>query len=134
GDVSRTMNEKGLTEPALTFASSPASGAAFVNLIDEGVINSRLAKQLFPRVWEGEVLTREIVEREGLAQVSDPAEIGRFVDEVVAANAKTVDEIRKGKENALQFLKGQVMKASRGKANPTLVEELLREAIRNHRD
>ena len=128
GEVAKKQNEEGLSEPPATF-TIPAS-AAFVRLIDEGKITSRAAKELFPRIWSGEVTDpAAVVEREGLAQVSDRDEIRRFVDEVVAANAKTVEEIRKGKENALQFLKGQVMKTSRGKANPALVDELLREAI-----
>ena len=85
---------------------------------------------MFPRVWSGEVTDpAEFVKREGLAQSSDRDEIKKFVDEIIAVNADAVAEIRKGKDRALQFLLGQVMKASRGKANPTLVNELLREAI-----
>jgi aspartyl-tRNA(Asn)/glutamyl-tRNA(Gln) amidotransferase subunit B len=69
------------------------------------------------------------VESEGLAQVSDPGAIARFVDDVLAANAESVTSYKAGKENVLKFLVGQVMKASRGKANPVLVESLLREKI-----
>ena len=70
-----------------------------------------------------------IVESEGLAQVSDPGAIAQFVDDVLAANAESVGQFKAGKENVLRFLVGQVMKASRGKANPELVEGLLREKI-----
>ena len=69
------------------------------------------------------------MEKEGLAQVSDPSAIAGFVDDVIAANEKVVAEVRGGKDRSLQFLVGQVMKASRGKANPKLVEELLRQKI-----
>ena len=127
GEVAKKQNEEGLGAPAETF-SIPAS-AAYVQLIDERVITSKTAKELFPRVWSGEVITRETVEKEGLGQSSNRDEIKRFVDEVVAANAETVAEIRKGKDRAMQFLVGQVMKASRGKANPELARELLQEAI-----
>jgi aspartyl-tRNA(Asn)/glutamyl-tRNA(Gln) amidotransferase subunit B len=132
GDVAQKMNELGLSGPpegVSSLWSVPASGAAFVNLLDNGTITSKAAKDLFPRVWSGEVLTVDVIEAEGLGQVSNRDEIKRFVDDVIANNADTVAEIRKGKDRALQFLLGQVMKASRGKANPAMVSELLREAI-----
>jgi aspartyl-tRNA(Asn)/glutamyl-tRNA(Gln) amidotransferase subunit B len=128
GDVAKTQNEEGRTEPIATF-TIPAS-SEFVKLIEAGTITSKAAKEMFPRIWSGEITDpAEYVKREGLAQSSDRDEIKRFVDDVVANNADAVAEIRKGKERALQFLLGQVMKASRGKANPALVNELLREAI-----
>lgn len=127
GEVAKKQNEDGLGAPAGTF--TVAASAAYVRLIEDRVITSKTAKELFPRVWRGEVITRETVEKEGLGQSSNRDEIKRFVDEVVAANAETVAEIRKGKDRAMQFLVGQVMKASRGKANPELVRELLQEAI-----
>ncbi len=66
------------------------------------------------------------MEREGLAQSSDTGEIEKFVDDVLAANAKAVEDYRGGKTNILGFLTGQVMKQSRGKANPELVQEMLK--------
>ena len=128
GDVAKKQNEEGLSEPVSTF-TIPTS-AAFVKLIEDGTITSKAAKELFPRIWSGEITDpAAYVAKEGLGQVSDRDEIRRFVHDVVAANAETVEEIRAGKDRALQFLLGQVMKASRGKANPSLVQELLREAI-----
>ena len=128
GDVAKKQNEEGLNRPPPTF-TIPAS-STFVKLIEDGVITSKAAKDLFPRIWSGEVTDpAAFVEREGLGQVSDRESIRRFVDEVVAANPDIVADIRKGKDRAMQFLLGQVMKASRGKANPTLVGDLLREAI-----
>ena len=129
GDLARLSNETGT--PIAGSKVSVEALTELVGLVRGGAITSKVAKDLVDRLWREGGSAKSIVEREGLAQVSDPGEVRRFVDEVVAANAKTVDEIRKGKENALQFLKGQVLKASRGKANPALVEELLREAIRN---
>ncbi len=128
GEVAKRQNEEGLSEPVSTF--TVGASAAFVKLIETGAITSKAAKELFPRIWSGEVSDpAAFVAKEGLAQVSDRGEIQRFVDDVVAANPDTVAEIRKGKDRAMQFLLGQVMKASRGKANPTLVAELLQEAI-----
>ena len=80
-------------------------------------------------MWEGAGSPEAIVEREGLAQTSDPAAIERFVDEVLAANEKVVAEYRAGKTNVMGFLVGQVMKASRGKADPALVNELVRKKL-----
>jgi len=126
--VAKKQNEEGRSEPVATF-TIPAS-SEFVKLIEQGTITSKAAKEIFPRIWSGEITDpAEFVKREGLAQSSDRDEIRKFVDEVVAANPDAVAEIRKGKDRALQFLLGQVMKASRGKANPPLVTELLREAI-----
>jgi len=128
GEVAKKQNEEGRSEPVATF-TIPAS-SEFVKLIEQGTITSKAAKEIFPRIWSGEITDpAEFVKREGLAQSSDRDEIRKFVDEVVAANPDAVAEIRKGKDRALQFLLGQVMKASRGKANPPLVTELLREAI-----
>jgi aspartyl-tRNA(Asn)/glutamyl-tRNA(Gln) amidotransferase subunit B len=130
GDAARLLKEGGfasLRESTFT----PAASIAFVKLTASGQLTSKTLKELAVRAFGGEEIDVAKATAEGLVQVSDKGEVQRFVSEVVAANAKTVEEIRNGKENALQFLKGQVMKASRGKANPTLVEELLREAIRN---
>ncbi|MBV8073788.1 MAG: Asp-tRNA(Asn)/Glu-tRNA(Gln) amidotransferase subunit GatB [Candidatus Eremiobacteraeota bacterium] len=132
GDLSKLANESETPIPDSKIGAEAL--AELVGLASSGAITSKAAKDVAAKLWREGGSAKTIVEREGLGQVSDRGEIRRFVDEVVGANAKTVGEIRSGKENALQFLKGQVMKASRGKANPALVEELLREAIRNHRD
>ena len=130
GDAARLLKEDGYDSLSASTFTLPAS-ATFVALTTSGQLTSKTLKDLLVRAFKGEEITLDLAKAEGLVQVSDKGEVQRFVDEVVAANAKTVEEIRKGKENALQFLKGQVMKASRGKANPALVEELLQEAIRN---
>ncbi len=105
GDVAKKQNEEGLSEPVATF-TIPAS-SEFVKLIENGTITSKAAKEMFPRVWSGEITDpAEFVKREGLAQSSDRDEIKKFVDEAIAANADAVAEIRKGKDRALQFLLG----------------------------
>jgi aspartyl-tRNA(Asn)/glutamyl-tRNA(Gln) amidotransferase subunit B len=127
GDLSRLMNEAGLSQLADTF--TPAASASLVKLTESHTITSKAAKDVLAIVWREGRLPEEIVEREGLAQVSDRAAIEAFVRDVIAAQPKSAADYRAGKENALQFLKGQVMKASRGKADPMLAEELLKERL-----
>jgi aspartyl-tRNA(Asn)/glutamyl-tRNA(Gln) amidotransferase subunit B len=94
-----------------------------------------LAKEVFTAMWSEsehpslasrQNLADEIIQARGLKQVSDSGAIEKIVDEVLAANAKSVEEFRSGKEKAFNALVGQVMKASKGKANPAEVNELLR--------
>jgi aspartyl-tRNA(Asn)/glutamyl-tRNA(Gln) amidotransferase subunit B len=80
-------------------------------------------------MWAGEGSPAAIVQKEGLAQTSDTGEIEQFVAGVLSANEKAVADYKSGKTNILGFLTGQVMKASRGKANPELVNELLRKRL-----
>jgi aspartyl-tRNA(Asn)/glutamyl-tRNA(Gln) amidotransferase subunit B len=127
GDVSRLMNEADLSEIAATL--TPAASASLVKLTESRTITSKAAKDVLAIVWSEGRAPEEIVEREGLAQVSDAAAVTAFVRDVIVAQPKTAADYRAGKENALQFLKGQVMKASRGKADPVLAEELLKREL-----
>jgi aspartyl-tRNA(Asn)/glutamyl-tRNA(Gln) amidotransferase subunit B len=124
GDLTRLANESGTA-----IADSKLSAAALaelVSLVEAKTINSKIAKDLITRLWSEGGAPRELVEREGLGQVSDPGAIDALVAEIVAANPKVADDFRAGKEKVMGFLVGQVMKASRGKANPALAEERLR--------
>jgi aspartyl-tRNA(Asn)/glutamyl-tRNA(Gln) amidotransferase subunit B len=127
GEISRLANEHGIAvgDSKLT----PEALAELVALVEAKTINSKIAKDVLVRLWSDGGSAKEIVEREGLAQVSDPAAVAALVAEVIAANAQSAADFRAGKENALKFLVGQVMKASRGKANPVLVETVLRDAL-----
>jgi aspartyl-tRNA(Asn)/glutamyl-tRNA(Gln) amidotransferase subunit B len=127
GDLSRLANETGVAVQASPV--TPAQLAELIGLVEAKTINSKIAKELLERMWAGEGSPKAIVEKEGLAQTSDTGEIGRFVAEVLAANPKAVADYKSGKTNILGFLTGQVMKASRGKANPALVNELLRNEL-----
>jgi aspartyl-tRNA(Asn)/glutamyl-tRNA(Gln) amidotransferase subunit B len=127
GDLSRLANESGT--PVAAGKVSPEALAELIALTEAKTINSKIAKDVLARLWENGGSAKAIVEAEGLAQVSDPGAIAQFVDEVLEANADGVASYKAGKENVLRFLVGQVMKASRGKANPELVEALLREKI-----
>jgi aspartyl-tRNA(Asn)/glutamyl-tRNA(Gln) amidotransferase subunit B len=127
GELSRLANETGITVAGSKV--QPKAIAELIELVAAKTVNSKIAKDVIARLWSDGGSAKEIIEREGLAQVSDPSAIEGFVDEVLSANGKIADDIRGGKDKGLQFLVGQVMKASRGKANPKLVEELLRKKI-----
>jgi aspartyl-tRNA(Asn)/glutamyl-tRNA(Gln) amidotransferase subunit B len=127
GDLSRLANETGLAVGASKV--SPENLAELIALVEAKRVNSKIAKELLGRMWEGAGSPAAIVEREGLAQTSDPAAIERFVDEVFAANPSVVAEYKAGKNNVAGFLVGQVMKASRGKADPALVNELVKNKL-----
>jgi aspartyl-tRNA(Asn)/glutamyl-tRNA(Gln) amidotransferase subunit B len=127
GELSRLANETGVA--VASSSVSPEHLAELIALVEGRRINSKIAKELLGRMWHGEGSPAEIVEREGLAQTSDPAAIERFVDEVLSVNASVADEYRAGKTNVMGFLVGQVMKASRGKADPALVNELVRKRL-----
>jgi aspartyl-tRNA(Asn)/glutamyl-tRNA(Gln) amidotransferase subunit B len=127
GDLSRLANEHGID--IAQSKVTPAALAELVALADAGTINSKVAKDVLTRLWNGGGSAAAIVRADGLAQVSDPAAVGVLVDGVLAANAKSVADFAAGKQNALKFLVGQVMKASRGTANPALAEQVLRERM-----
>ncbi len=127
GDLSRLANESGTA--VHDSAVTPAALAELVSLVEAKTINSKIAKELLERMWGGEGPPKAIVEKEGLAQTSDTGEIERLIDEVLAANEKAAADYKAGKTNILGFLTGAVMKASRGKANPALVNELLRKKL-----
>jgi aspartyl-tRNA(Asn)/glutamyl-tRNA(Gln) amidotransferase subunit B len=88
-----------------------------------------MAKEVFDAMWAGEGDVDTIVEKRGLRQVSDSGAIEKIVDEVLAANAKQVEDYRAGKDKAFNSLVGQVMKASKGKANPAQVNEILKRKL-----
>jgi aspartyl-tRNA(Asn)/glutamyl-tRNA(Gln) amidotransferase subunit B len=100
-----------------------------VALIRNGEISGKLAKEIFPKMFEGGEAPRTIMEREGLTQISDTGALEKIIDEVIAANPKQVEQFKSGKTTVMGFLVGQVMKASRGQANPAAVNELLRKRL-----
>ncbi len=97
-----------------------------VGLIKSGAISNKLAKEIFPKMFSTGEAAPVIMEREGLKQISDAGALEKIVDGVLAANPKQVEQYRGGKTTVMGFLVGQVMKASRGQANPQTVNELLK--------
>ncbi|MDB5093844.1 MAG: aspartyl/glutamyl-tRNA(Asn/Gln) amidotransferase subunit, partial [Candidatus Eremiobacteraeota bacterium] len=127
GDLSRLANENALH--VADGKVTPEALAELVALTQTNAINSKAAKQVIETLWAEGGSAKAIVEREGLAQVSDRGAVAAIVDEVLAANPKVVADYQGGKTNVMGFLTGEVMKASRGKANPKLAQELLREKL-----
>ncbi len=103
--------------------------AALIQLVDEQVLNAPGAKEVFAVLFEQGGDPRKIVEEKGLTQISDTGALDAWVEEAIAANAKSVADYQAGKKAALQHLMGQVMRASKGKANPPMVMESLRKRL-----
>ena len=129
GDVAALLNERGrdaeLTDTALT----PAHIAELVRLVEEGTITAATAKEVLAVAFESGELPRAIVEARGLGQVRDDAEIARIAAAVVAANPRPVADYRGGKDSAIQFLLGQVMRETRGRADPAEARAALQSVL-----
>jgi len=97
--------------------------------IDDKTISGKIAKKVFDAMWQSGKDADTIIEEQGLTQVSDLSAIEPLVDEVIAANPGQVAEYRGGKEKLLGFFVGQIMKASKGKANPATLNELLKKKL-----
>ena len=128
GDVSSTLNREGVDLDDAPV--SAAQLAAMLKRIADGTISNKAAKEVFAGMWEAkssdENLVDTIIDAKGLKQISDSGTLEAIVDEVLAANAKSVEQYRAGKEAAINALIGQAMKASKGKANPAQLTELLK--------
>ena len=127
GELSAALNKADLS-----IAHSPVSATqlgALIARIQDGTLSGKLAKQVFEGLWEGAGEVDAIIEARGLKQMSDSGELEKIIDEVLAANAKSVEEFRAGKEKAFNALIGQVMKASKGRANPEQVNALLKQKL-----
>jgi aspartyl-tRNA(Asn)/glutamyl-tRNA(Gln) amidotransferase subunit B len=127
GELAAALNRDGLE-----IARSPVSAQALGTLlkrIADGTISGKIAKEVFEAMWRGEGSADQIIDARGLKQISDSGAIDRIVDEVLAANAKQVEDYRAGKEKAFNALVGQVMKATKGKANPGQVNEILKKKL-----
>ena len=131
GDVASTLNREGVE-----IAAAPVSAAQLALMLQriaDGTISNKIAKEVFAAMWEAksadEQLVDAIIEAKGLKQISDSGALEAIVNEVLAANAKSVEQYRAGKEAAINALIGQAMKASKGKANPAQLTELLKQKL-----
>jgi aspartyl-tRNA(Asn)/glutamyl-tRNA(Gln) amidotransferase subunit B len=127
GELTGALNREGLEVGAARVAA-PAL-ASLLDKIAAGTISGKIAKEVFEAVWSGAGSVDEVIEKRGLTQISDSASIDKLVADVIAANPTQVEQFRSGKQQVLGFLVGQVMKASRGKANPQQVNEALRKQL-----
>ncbi len=127
GDLFGALNAAGKA-----IEDSPVSAKGLgelVRLISDGTLSGKLAKEVFAKMFESGRSATEVVEAEGLKQISDEGSLQKVIDGVLAANPKQVETYRGGKTSVLGFFVGQVMKATRGQADPKLVNELLRRAL-----
>ena len=131
GDVASTLNRE-----SMEISQAPVNAKQFALLltrIADGTISNKIAKEVFAGMWEApskaDSLADDIIEAKGLKQISDSGALEKIVDEVLAANEKSVEEFRAGKEKAFNALIGQAMKASKGKANPAQLTELLKKKL-----
>ncbi|SAK41290.1 aspartyl/glutamyl-tRNA amidotransferase subunit B [Caballeronia fortuita] len=131
GDVSAQLNRE-----SLDIEDSPVSAAQLALIIQriaDGTISNKIAKDIFQTIWEekatDDAAADRIIDAKGLKQISDTGALEAIIDEVLAANQKSVDEFRAGKEKAFNALIGQAMKATKGKANPQQVNELLKKKL-----
>ncbi len=128
GEVSKRLNAEGRGIEAA--ALQPATLAALIRRVADSTVSNNGARQIFEQLWSGaQTDVDAIIEAQGLKQMNDSSALLAIVDEVIAANAKSVEEFRAGKEKAFNALVGQVMKASKGKANPAQAGELLRQRL-----
>jgi aspartyl-tRNA(Asn)/glutamyl-tRNA(Gln) amidotransferase subunit B len=127
GEISRHLNAEGieLQDTGMT----PAHLLELLKLQDNGTISGKIAKTVFEEMFLSGKMPADIVREKGLVQITDEGAITSIVDQVISGNPQSVEDYRKGKDKAIGFLVGQVMKLSKGKANPELVNRLLKEKM-----
>ena len=127
-EVFRLMKETGTEPEDLTF--SPENLAKLIDLVDAGTINGTVAKKVFEKIFTDNVDPEKYVEEQGLKTVSDEGALKEVVEQVIAANPKAVEDYKGGKEKALGALMGQTMRAMKGKADPGVVNQMLRDMLK----
>jgi aspartyl-tRNA(Asn)/glutamyl-tRNA(Gln) amidotransferase subunit B len=129
GDLSGSLNKSDIE-----LENSPVSAdrlAGLVLRIADNTISGKIAKQVFEAMWSGEGSADDVIEARGLKQITDSGAIESLIDDVIAANPDQVEQFRAGKEKVLGFFVGQIMKLSKGKANPGQVNQILRDKLKN---
>ena len=127
GELTRLMNAEGVGITQLKL--QPVHILELLDLIDDGTLSSSMAKTVFETVFETGRSPRQIAEADGMAQIVDAQSLRPAVDQAISSNPKPVADYLSGKETAVRFLVGQVMKLTRGKANPNLVSEMVKESL-----
>jgi aspartyl-tRNA(Asn)/glutamyl-tRNA(Gln) amidotransferase subunit B len=107
----------------------PAHIAELVQLIDNGVITKQIGKDVFTEMYKTGTMPKEIVEKQGLQQSDNSDEIEALCREAITSNAKAVSQFKEGNVKALNALKGPVMKATKGKANPAILDQIIKDLI-----
>ena len=126
-DVLKILNEKKIE--ILDFSVSPSSLGSLINLINDGTISGKIAKEIFPLMYEEKKEPLEIVKEKNLFQLKDETELEKIVDEILQKNTSELEQYFDGKEKVFGFFVGQVMKMTQGKANPKSVNEILKKKL-----
>ena len=126
-ETMRLMKEHDMEPEELSF--SPENVAKLIELVDAGTINGTVAKEVFEIIFTDDIDPDRYVEEKGLKAVNDEGALRSTIEEIIAANPKSVEDYHSGKEKALGFLVGQTMKAMKGKANPGMVNKILKELL-----
>ncbi|MEK6763120.1 MAG: Asp-tRNA(Asn)/Glu-tRNA(Gln) amidotransferase subunit GatB [Nitrospirota bacterium] len=127
GELTRELNHSGTDASASPV--SPEQLVSLLQLVEQGTISLKVAREIFPEVYSSGKTAEQIVQEKGLIQVSDEGALDKIIDGVLAKNPTQVAQFKEGKQQVLGFLVGQVMKASGGKANPGKVNELLKKKL-----
>ena len=123
----RLLKDNGMAPDQLHM--SPVNLAKLVTLADSGTVTNTVAKEVFELVFKEDIDPEQYVKEHGLATVNDDRALRAAAEQVIRENPKSVQDYRNGKEKAIGFLVGQTMKAMRGKANPGMVNQILRELL-----
>ena len=127
GPLAAKLNESNLDASEMRISADQLRRIA--ERVDDGTLSGKMVKEVLDAVWAGEGAVDHVIEKRGLKQISDTGAVEKLVDQVLAANARQVEDYRSGKEKAFNSLVGQVMKQSKGKANPAQVNEILRRKL-----
>ena len=127
GETLRLLKEKSMDPEDIVF--SPENLAKLIALVDSKAINTNVAKEVFEVMFEKDVDPEAYVEEKGLKTVNDEGALRKTIEEVIAANPQSVEDYRNGKDKAIGFLVGQTMKAMKGKADPGMVNQILKELL-----
>ena len=127
GELSAELNNENLTIKESKVSSDKLG--QLISRIEDGTISGKIAKDIFEKMWSSGKEVDEIIQSEGLKQVTDDKEIESMIDEVIQGNPEQLEQYRSGKDRLFGFFVGQVMKASQGKANPKQVNDILKSKL-----
>jgi aspartyl-tRNA(Asn)/glutamyl-tRNA(Gln) amidotransferase subunit B len=127
GELSAELNKENLSINESKISSNKLG--QLILRIEDGTISGKIAKEIFEKLWSSDKEVDEIIQSEGLEQVTDDKEIESIIDEVINNNPEQLEQYRSGKDRLFGFFVGQVMKASQGKANPKQVNDILRKKL-----
>ena len=127
GETMRLVKESEMDVDDITF--SPKHLAKLIEMVDDGAINRKVAKQVFEEIFKKDVEPESYVEENGLKSMNDEGALRTTIEEIVAKNPQSVEDYRAGKKKAIGFLVGQTMRATQGKADPGMVNKILKEIL-----